>query len=493
MTQLQLLTGAYETRSIIAGAQRCVNLFGEVQHFETFAYFPQPTGPSMTTHYPTPGLVQMFGGSGSVRCLYAASNGQLFAVIGQTVYYLPPDFAGVALGTIDAGTSIVSMADNGSTVVIVDGTVNGYTFTLNGPAATPGNVTALVDPTGLFVGANTVVFVNTYFVFNAPGTPQMYCSLSNSTTFDALYFADKVGYADNIQGIAAVQQQLWLIGTRSTEIWYDSGQADFPFQQVSGAFIYHGTPSAATIAVFDSNVFFLSRDNAGHGIVFMGSGNYQTQRISTHAIEYQIQQYSTIEDAIGFIYQHQGHVFYVLTFPSGDATWVYDMATKLWHEWLSADSDGNLHRHRVQCAAYAYGMVVGGDWENGIVYRISQSAYTDNGTPIQRIRSFPHLVQDLKRVRYSRFVADIECGLGNPAADTTLGDAPTIYLRLSDDRGRTFSNPIPSTMGALGQYRTIAQWRRLGVARDRIFEVFWSSPVETAMNGAFLDGEPLAS
>lgn len=488
MVQIPLLTGAYETRGIIAGAQRCVNLFGEVEHFETFAYFPQPTGPSTTTHYPTPGLTVLAQGTGAVRCLYEATNGQLFAVIGTTVYAVSSAWALTALGTIATGNSICSMADNGATAVLVDGTAAGYTIQLSDNA-----FAVLSDPTGSFSGATTVKFLNTYFVFNKPGTPQWYSSLSNSTTFDALYFADKEGYGDPIQTLAVVQQQIWLIGSQSTEIWYDSGQPDFPFSQVGGAFIFHGTPAPYSAAVWDSNVFWLGRDNAGHGVVFMGAGNYQATRISTHAIEYQIQQYSNIEDAIGFVYQNQGHLFYVLTFPSGDATWVYDMATKLWHEWLSADTDGILHRHRCQVAAFAYGVVVGGDYANGALYKIDAHAYTDAGTPIQRIRSFPHLVQDLKRVRFNRFVADLETGLGNPEALTGTGNEPTVFLRMSDDRGRTFGEPIGASMGALGQYRNIVQFRRLGVARDRIFEIFWSSPTETALNGAFLDAIPLAS
>ena len=495
MVQIPLLSGAYQTRSIIAGAQRCVNLFGEVEHFETFAYFPQPTGPSVTTHYPTPGLTSLATPtSGALRGLYFASTDQLFAVVGTEVVYLSSTFGAQSLGSIAKGTSICSMADDGSTLVLVDGTSAGYTIDLATLA-----FSTISDPTGTFVGADFVRYLNTYFIFNKPGTPQFYSTESGSLTFNALYFANKSGYADPLAAIAVAQQQIWLIGTQTSEVWYDSGGslsvsgAQFPFSQVEGAFINHGCVAPYSVAVYDSNVFWLSRDNAGQAIVVMGQGNYQAQRISTHAIEYQIQQYASISDAVGYVYQNQGHVFYVLSFPCGDATWVYDMASKLWHEWSSADVNGFLHRHRCALGCYAYGQIVGGDYETGQIYKIDPKAYTDNGTPIQRIRSFPHMVADLKRVRFNRFVADIAVGTGNPAADTTTGAAPYIYLRVSRDRGASFGTPLQQTLGSEGDFRKLVQWRRLGVARDAVFEVFWSAPVETALNGAFIDAEPLAS
>ncbi|MEA9404623.1 hypothetical protein, partial [Pseudomonas aeruginosa] len=77
---------------------------------------------------------------------------------------------------------------------------------------------------------------------------------------------------------------------------------------------------------------------------------------------------------------------------------------------MSADTDGNLHRHRVATGCYAYGVNVGVDYSTGALYHLDTHNFTENGTPIQRIRSFPHMVNDLKRVRYNRFVADIEVG-----------------------------------------------------------------------------------
>ena len=45
-------------------------------------------------------------------------------------------------------------------------------------------------------------------------------------------------------------------------------------------------------------------------------------------------------------------------------------------------------------------------------------------------------------------------------------------------------------MGAQGEYLVQMQWRRLGLARDRVFRVTWSEAAFTAINGAWVDITP---
>ncbi|TPG50190.1 hypothetical protein EAH75_01460 [Rhodanobacter glycinis] len=99
------------------------------------------------------------------------------------------------------------MADNGMTLVLVDGTVNGYTINL-----TTNAFATLVDPTGAFVGSDRVRYLDTFFLFNKPGTQTFYTSLSNSVTFDPLYLANKTGYADKLMAIEVMHREIWLIG-----------------------------------------------------------------------------------------------------------------------------------------------------------------------------------------------------------------------------------------------------------------------------------------
>lgn len=483
--QLALLSGAYQARSVIASAQRCVNLYPQVNQRESFMMLPQLAGaPSILTHYPTPGLTLKAAAVDAAgwRGFYRANNGTLYGVCGSSVYAISATWTLTKLGTIGTSSGGVSMADNGTTLVLVDGSTQGWTITLASNA-----FARLVDSTGSFVGADFVWYVDTFFVFNKNGTQSFYTSLSNSTTFDPLYIANKTGYADNLVALAVVQRQLWLLGEKTTEVWYNSGASAFPFQIVEGAFIQHGCIAPRSVATQDVNVFWLGQDPQGHAIVFQGA-NLAAARISTHAIEHELQSYATVADAVGFVHQVEGHMFYVLNFPTADKTWVYDAASGLWHERMWLDSNGIEHRARPATGTAAYGEFVVGDWENGNLYVFDIDNYTDNGAAVRRIRSFPHVVNELKRIMYRQFVADMQCG-----ATTDPSELPQVELRWSDDRGVSFGTPVVQSLGQVGQTQTMLQWQRLGMARDRVFEVAWSAPVMTALNGAFVDVRPAAS
>lgn len=399
--KIQLSGGAYQARSVISSAQRCLNLFAEP--------LPEIQGePSRFSYLPTPGL-RLLGTlpKGPVRSIKQCTTGGVYAVGGDTVYLVNPNnWTSTALGTIATLRPYpVSMQDNGNTMVIVDGTTHGWTIDLASHAFAAINDEA-------FYGADRVDYLDTYLLFNKPGTPQFYTSDSLATTFDSLYFANKESFSDLLVTLAVAQRHIWLLGDRTTEIWSNVGAADFPFQQESGTFVQHGCCAKYSVATYDDKVFWLSGSAAGQGIVMFGQ-NYKTQRISTYAIEVEFTRYPKISDAIGFVYFLGGHAFYVLTFPAADKTWAYDVTTDQWHEWLWIDDNGEEHRHRANCAYSINGMVVAGDWQNGNLYAVEPTAFTDNGQPIKRQRSYPHILNEMDRVYYRQFLADIESG--NPA------------------------------------------------------------------------------
>ena len=228
-------------------------------------------------------------------------------------------------------------------------------------------------------------------------------------------------------------------------------------------------------------MFWLSIDHDGQGIVYMGAG-YQARRISTPAIEFALSQYATLSDAVGMVFLQAGHTFYVLSFPTADATWVFDMGESMWSQWTWTDSDGIAHRHRTQVMQLAYGVVLGGDWQNGALCELQQGLQTDFLGPIVYERAMPHLVLGLNRVTYDRFVLDVQCGEGIPE-DPTL--APQVSLSVSDTRGKTYWQAPTQSLGRTGEYYALPQWWQLGMARDRVFLVSWSDPVVTALNGAY--------
>lgn len=482
MSRIALNGGFYQSKSLIAAAQRCVNLYPEINPADA-------QSPVQVTTYLTPGLRLLAQGAGNRwRGLFRASNGDLYGVLGDKAYYIDSSWNLHLLGNVTVGLSTpVSMANNSGVLVIVDGSANGYVVDLATKAF------GSISPTN-FYGADVVNYLDTYFIFNKSGSSFYYISLSapsyamliGGTAFDPLDISGKGGYPDFIQSMCVMHRELWITGTLTTNVHYNSGAADFTFEQQPGAFMDHGCIARYSLARADLFTFWLSQDMQGQGIVLMGNASYTATRISTHALEQEFATYERLDDAIGFTYQQEGHLLYVLTFPTADKTWVFDRATEIWHERGYTDNDGILHRVRYNCFSNAYNTLVVGDWENGNLYALDIESYTDNGQPISRIRSFPHIVNDGNRIYHSQFIADMQVG---ETPDFVSASPPLVSLRWSDDRGKSYGNRVEQSLGAAGQYLTSIQWQRLGYARDRIFELSWSAPVKTSLNGAWLQAK----
>ncbi|MCW5141062.1 hypothetical protein [Burkholderia cenocepacia] len=470
---IPLIIGAYQAQSIIASAQRCVNLYVEKN---------PPDSPFPTTHYPTPGLRKLADGpGGGAQGAFVASTDDLYFAAGGQLYRLNADFSYERLGNLASATRRMEMTDNGQHLVVVDGSPNGYTVDLKTREF------AAMGGAGWY-GSDRVDVMSGYLIFNRPETNQFYASSPFGLQLDPLDFAGKVSSMDRLVACAVANPNLWLFGERTSEIWRLSGAQDFAFAKFPGANVQHGCAAPHSIAVIDSTVYWLAQNDQGGGIV-MRTENVQATRASTHAIEQEIQTYPRIDDAFGFAEQFNGHTFYVLNFPSADKTWAFDLATKEWHERGFLDRRGALRQHRAGAVAYWKGRHIAFDRDTGDIYESRPDVYDDAGSPILRVRGFPHMVEGGNRVVYRQFIADMAVGR-TPAQ---LVDEPRLRLRWSDTRGESWGNPIMLGLGRIGEFRRSLQFNRLGIARDRVFELSWSAPVRTALNGAFVDTEPAAS
>jgi hypothetical protein len=471
-----ILGSSYVARSINAADNRMVNLFPEV--------IPEG-GKELGFLNRAPGLkFQQTIGTGPIRALWAhQTNGSDFYVVSGTEFYKVTGLTATPtkLGDV-TGTGPVSIADNGTQIFLA----------CNGPSYIYNEVTnvfaQITDPD--FPGAVTVGYLDGYFVFNEPNSQKIWVTeLLDGTSVDPLDFASAEGSPDGLVAVNVDHREAWLFGTDSIEVWYDAGQADFPLTRIQGAFNEIGCVAAFSIAKLDNGLFWLGTDARGQGIVYRANG-YTGVRVSTHAIEYAIAQYGNISDAIAYTYQQEGHAFYVLTFPSANATWVYDVATQAWHEragWNTAT--GEFTRHRSNCQCNFGGNTVVGDYENGNIYTLDLDVYADNGGIQKWLRSWralPTGQNNLKRTAQHSLQLDCESGTG---LITGQGSDPEIMLRFSDDGGHTWSNEHISKMGKIGEYYRRVFWRRLGMTlklRDRVYEVSMTDPVKTAIMGAEL-------
>lgn len=467
MRPLPFIGGSYLSRSRNFDAERAVNLYPEASG--------SGQSKSIAMLLGCPGLV-LFStlAGGGVRGCIRFSATQAFVVVGGNVYSLSVGGVGTLIGAIVVRTTPVSMASNGITVMLVCGP-EGYVIN---PALL--TVTRITNPA--FLGADTVGYAEGYFVFNQPGTGEFQISGLLDNTIDPLDFATAEGSPDLLLSLLVNQLEIWLFGTSSTEVFFDSGNADFPFERIQGAFIEQGCAAKFSPAKLGSKVYWLSADDHGQGMAVAATG-YQPVRISTHAEEFAWQQYSRIDDAIGYTYQQEGHSFYQLTFPTGNATWVYDEATQLWHEraWRNP-ADASLNRHRSNCMMAFANKIIVGDWENGNLYQYSLDAFTDNGAALPAIRQAPHFASgDNTWSIFDRFWVDIETGVG---LATGQGSDPQVMIEWSDDGGHTFPNYRTVSAGKIGEYRARAVIRRCGKSRDRVWRVSISDPVKRVLIGA---------
>lgn len=464
---------SYTLRSKNVDCQRCVNLYPEINELGT------GKEQEVASLIGTPGLrVLQTLPQTPTRGGYTASNGVLYIAAGTKLYKFASDWTYTELGTLSTSTGVVKMKDNGLYLLIVDGPY-GYTISLTDDST----FAQIVDDN--FLGADFADYLDGYFIINRPGTQIFQISGLRDITWNGLDIGSSEGSPDNLIGLMVVHRVLYLLNVSTSEAFYDSGAADFPFERIEGAFVEKGIIAKHSLAKHDNAIYWLGQDESGAGIVYTAT-SYQPQRVSTTAVEYAIQQYGNMADATAYCYQQDGHAFYVLNFPSANTTWVFDSSSSMWHE-RTYTNDGQQERHRADWHAFAYETHVVGDYADGRVYALDNNVFDDDGAAIVRKRVTPHVSSGLTRVFYNSLQVDVESGVGLDG--NTQGTDPQMMLKFSDDGGHTWSNEKWVSFGKIGNRHKRAIWRRLGYSRDRVFDVTISDPVKVTLINAQLDVE----
>ena len=472
-----ILGQAYVARSVNAADNRMVNLFPE----------SIPEG-GMTSGFlnRAPGLRLLTTiGSGPIRGLWTHSTGgrDAYVVSGNKFYKIDTSYNATFLGTV-SGTGPVSIADSGTQIFIACNP-DAYVYT-----ESTNTFAKITDPD--FAGAATVCYIDGYFAFNQPNTQIIWVTdIFNGTVINPLAFGAAESSPDQVVAVVSNNREVWVFGQGTTEVWYDAGTIPFPLTPIQGAYNEIGCLAPFSIAKLDNSIFWLGADPRGYGIIYRNQG-YTGKRVSTHAVEYAIQQYGDISDAEAYTYQEEGHAFYVLNFPTANATWVYDVATSAWHERASWNN-GAFMRHRSQCQMNFNNLTIVGDYQNGNIYALDLDVYSDNGDIQKWVRSWRPLganANNMKRTAQHTLQLDCQSGVG---LNLGQGQDPQVMLRWSDDGGHTWSSEHWISMGKIGEYGYRAIWRRLGMTtklRDRIYEVSGTDPNKVVIVGAelFLSG-----
>lgn len=547
-------TQSYKLDSLPVSSQRCMNYYAEREPGDAKTDIAVLAAPGIAPWVTV--------GNGGIRGMNVMNN-VLYVVSGQSLYSVDTGGNRTLLGSGISGFGVVSMANNGTQVEIVNG-VSGWTYapvetyfasagapsaagtgysvgdtwtaaggvysaptvlvvtTVNGSggvtgfsvqdpgqyttkpgnpvsqAATSGNgsgasasLTFSGPPTGFnqiadpnFYPANTVTFYDEYFILDRAGTNTWFFSnILDGTTYDALDFETASVQSDYVVGIVNQQENLLVFGQKSIETWYDTGANDNPFARYGSATIERGCASPYTIVKEDNSVFFLGDD-----LVFYRLDGVLIKRQSTHAIESAWSKYVTVADSFAFSYTFNGHKFIVVSFPSGGATWVFDIATGLWHErvsYVAATPFAGIWRG--QCSVIFNNQTLVGDSQSGQIGMLSDSVYTEFGQTMIGLMDSPPTHKDRKRLFCSQLEINMQTGTG---AATGQGSDPQVMLQVSRDQGQTYGHFQPwQSMGKMGAYATRLLWKKLGVARDWRFRVMVSDPVPRNFIATFAKGD----
>lgn len=432
-----------------------------------------------------------------------AQDGRCFVVAGSSLCELQLGQMGVSLfessglvslswvriGTVESDDYQAYFATNGAggnQLFIVSGGA-GYIYTLT---TGPGTLTRIA---GGFPGnARRAFYLDGYFI-TMSGIFVHASNPEDGLTWSAASKAQRSVASDDLQSIEVDDHKtLWLIGSKTSELWYDAGQAPFPFAPQPNVFISQGTGAPDSVTRFDNSIFGLAQSENGGRYAFTVANGQTAQRLSTHAIESAWATYPRVSDAVSWTYSEMGHNFVVLTFPSARATWVYDAAVGMWHR-RGFFRNGMYEADSANCHAFCFDRNLVGSRKDGYIYDQSLNHVTDYdggvSAPIRWLRRAPQLTHEQKWIYFSSFELIAEVGQGAPSGYQPDTVDPQVSMTYSDDGGLTWANQRTRSLGLMGHYRERVIWNRLGRSLSRVFEVNGSSPVHTTLIDALVEAQ----
>ena len=457
-----LVGPSYRTMSPTSDPSECINWYVET--------LQDASAKAPAVCYPSPGFTAHLNLTpGPIRATYTAYDGRVFVVSGFNLYEILSNGTSTLRGTVSLDDNPATISSNGAAggqLFITSGGI-GYNYDLGT------NVLSVVLASGADMGA----YLNNVFI--ALDTTLSLIQLSDiddGSTWDPTQFAQRSLAADPWVSMMIRNSELWLLGSQTSEVWSNQGLFPFPFAPIPGAFMNTGCAAAFSAGVVDNVGIWVAKNEQGDGVI-VRTGGYGVQRLSTHPVEFAIQGYANIADAIAFTYQDMGHTFWVCNFVDGNRTWVFDTASGLWHErgyWNTRTSSFEALRVGTHCQSFG-GTHLVGDRVNGQTYLMSNSVATDvDSTGIRRVRVFRGLDVEQDRVSYPWLQIDMQAGVG---IATGQGSDPQAMLQMSKDGGRSWGPERWADMGKIGEYLVRTVWRRLGQARNAVFRLVVSDPV----------------
>ncbi len=361
-------------------------------------------------------------GSISSRGLWAVNTRTapiLFVVQGASLKLI--NAAGVAstIGTLATVQGSVSMADDGTYLVIVDGSF-GYVYNMNTAV-----LTTITD--GNFTTSpSTVTWLDGYFIVTSANSRQFQLSQITPSIDPTVWPSVQINFAGsgpgNLRAGIVNHSILMLYSDTYTEFWQDAGSPDFPFALMPGSAQQFGLAAPFSLAQFDNSLVGLFQNNQG-GVSVGRMAGFSFKRLSDVDIEQILSSYSVVFDAKGYSVMIDGHPLYIITFPGEGHTWMYDGLSNIWSELQAPDGSQFWGDH----FANFVGRPCITDRRNGNIYHAAPTVYADNGSgfPVELISK--HIWNDDKYVGIKSLQVDVEAG----AQSVTVLETPVLHTDIN--------------------------------------------------------------
>jgi len=478
--ELDFAEGFYVSQSGPLLEKRVVNYFPVI---------PEAAAATQRALFHTEGIKSFATVTGAnSRGVLVFSDGTPYRVIGGTLYSFDSNANATNHGTI-SGSADVSMDSNGINIAIVDPDGNSYFFTPSTGTLELSNSAAFLS----FGQAKTVTFKSGFYVYTTTSVffVGSFKDTNDGKTFNALDFEDAEIDPDSIVSGFKDHNQLYIIGSKTTEVYRVIETSGFPFQRIPGAMIPKGAVAPNSIISFDKTFMFLGGgDNEKPGIyIAVGSS---AEKISTSSIDQLIHKNSAevIAKTRAFAFAQNGYYFAVFTI--GNNTFVYDRVTsKLsgkpeWHERQTGITNGTgFQRWRAVHGAKSFGVIQVGDDRSARVGTLDTNTYTEYGDEIDKFWTTRPFINKLDKLFSSKIELFMRTGEG-----LTGEDDPQMRMDYSDNGSRSFKSEISKSIGDTGEYDIDVVWKRLGsIPHTRVMRFKTTAAIPVDIYGMFGNAE----
>ena len=473
---MQMTDGFYVSRALPLSSEVCINWFpveNKLSSGEVISVSLLGT-PGITQDATSGVLNQINRGAWTFQ-------DKAYFVNGTGLYRLESDLTTLtSLGTI-SGTSRVSIADNGTQMLILVPGSTGYIFT-TGPDA----LTTITDVDFTANGnPQSVVFMDGYFVLSTDTKKFITSALNNGLS----YIATDVGSAEsNPDAIVAVFRQkssLFVFGTETCEVFSNIGGTAFPFQRQQGFILSKGLLAANSISVAEDSFMFIGNGKGEGPAIWALAGN-TTLKISTQAIDELLETElanGLLSTVFSYAYAHDGSYFVAWTL--SDTTIVYEQQSKRWHE-RKSEISGSVTAWRPNSLILAYGKLLVGDSIDGRIGECDLDILTEYGEIVERTISGRPFQNQGMPFTVPFIEITMESGVGNVNSVD-----PQIRMDRSTN-GKTFTDERPRSVGKVGEYNRRIAWRQNGRAsRSEIFRFKYAENAKAVITKVEADVRPL--